>query len=64
LAFTIRKTVNGKSVWLKRLSPAIVWGPKAQAMKFEAKGDARLVLPSIPKADRAEVVDEEANGSD
>lgn len=64
MAFYIRKTVNGKSLWLKRLVPAIVWGPKAQALKFESKGAARLVLPNIPKADRAEVVDETANGGD
>lgn len=63
MAFYIRKTANGKSVWLKRLAPAIVWGPKAQAMKFASKGAARLMLPAIPKADGAEVVDEAANGA-
>jgi hypothetical protein len=61
LAFNIRKMANGKPVWLKRLVPAVVWGPKDQAMKFESKGAARMVLPNVPKADRAEVVDEEAN---
>lgn len=62
MAFTICKTANGQSLWLKRLTPAIVWGPKDQAMKFATKGDARLVLPTIPKADQAAVVEDEAEG--
>lgn len=61
MAFYIRKMANGNSLWLKRLAPAIVWGPKTQAMKFESKGAAHMVLPNVPKADRAEVVDEKAD---
>ncbi len=59
MAFYICKTTNGRSLWLKRLTPAIVWGPKAQAMTFATKGAARLVLPHVPKADQAAVVDDE-----
>jgi hypothetical protein len=33
-------------------------------MKFAAKGDARLALPNIPKADQAAVMDEDADGGD
>lgn len=64
MAFYIRKLVDGKSLWLKRLAPAIVWGPKAQAMSFKSKGAARMVMPNVPKADRAEIVDEDASDSD
>jgi hypothetical protein len=60
VAFYIRKSVSGKTLWLKRLSPAIVWGPKDQAMTFQSKGAARMVLPNVPKADGAEVVDDDA----
>jgi hypothetical protein len=63
LAFYIRKMANGKSLWLKRLAPVIVWGPKVQAMTFASKGAARMVLPNVPKADKAEIVgDETADG--
>jgi hypothetical protein len=64
LPFHIRKTAEGRALWLKRLTPAIVWGPKAQAMKFASKGDARLVLPLIPRADQATVADDDADGGD
>ena len=56
VAFYIRKMVNGRSVWLKRMAPAIVWGPKSQAMPFASKGAARLILQNIPRADQAEVM--------
>jgi hypothetical protein len=59
LAFHIRKTAEGRALWLKRLTPAIVWGPKVQARIFATKGDARLTLALIPKADRAAIVDDE-----
>jgi hypothetical protein len=61
VAFYIRKMVNGRSVWLKRMAPAIVWGPKSQAMAFASKGAARLIQQNIPKADQAEVASEDAS---
>jgi hypothetical protein len=63
VAFYIRKTANGRLVWLKRQVPAIVWGPKAQAITFATKGAARLVLANLPKADKAEIADGAADGA-
>jgi hypothetical protein len=64
VGFYIRKIANGNAVWLKRLTPAIVWGPKEQAMKFQSKGAARMVLPNVPKADQAEVIDESVDAAE
>jgi hypothetical protein len=58
VAFYIRKLANGKSLWLKRLVPATVWGPQEQAMKFDSKGAARMALPNVPKAEGAEIVED------
>ena len=55
MAFYVRKSANGATVWLKRMGPAIIWGPKEQALKFPALGMARMALHSIPKADKAEI---------
>jgi hypothetical protein len=63
LAFYIRKTNNGVAVWLKRTGPAIIWGPKEQALRFTAIGVARMTLHAVPKADKAEIeTDSEASG--
>ncbi|HEY1506430.1 MAG TPA: hypothetical protein VGF92_19145 [Stellaceae bacterium] len=55
MAFYIRKTANGVTVWLKRMGPAIIWGPKDQALKFTAIGVARMALQRIPKTDKVEI---------
>ena len=60
VAFYIRKMANGKAVWLKRVGPAVIWGPKPQAINFATRGVARMTLSNIPKADKAEVVDDAA----
>lgn len=57
--YTIRKTTNGVTVWLKRMGPATIWGPKEQALRFTELGVVRLVLRSLPKAHNAEVETEE-----
>jgi len=56
VAFYIRKMANGATVWLQRVGPAIIWGPKEQALQFIAIGVARQMLRRVPKADRAEIV--------
>lgn len=61
MAFYIRKTIDGVTVWLKRVGPAIIWGPKGQALKFTAMGVARMTLQRIPKADKAEIETEESD---
>lgn len=63
VAFYIRKTANGISSWLKRLSPAIVWGPKSQAMKFTTRGAARLALQNMPKQEQVDVIGDAAGES-
>lgn len=55
MASYISKTANGVTVWLKRMGPAIIWGPKDQALQFTAVGVARMALQRIPKADKAEI---------
>ena len=58
--YYIRKTASsGVTVWLKRVGPAIIWGPKDQALEFTAIGPARMTLHAIPKADKAEIETEE-----
>ena len=61
MAFYISKTANGVTVWLKRMGPAIIWGPKDQALQFTSVGVARMALQRIPKADKAEI---ETEGSE
>jgi hypothetical protein len=51
----IRKTANGRTVWLTRVGPAMIWGPKDQALKFVAIGVARMALRSVAKTDQAEI---------
>ena len=57
--FYIEKKPNGVPVWLKRLGPAVVWGPKELAMKFPTLGTARMMLARVPKTDEARVVSDE-----
>lgn len=61
-SFYIRKTANGATIWLKRTGPAIIWGPKEQALEFISLGVARMTLRVLPKADRAEIEEADATG--
>ena len=60
MAFYIRKTANDVTVWLKRMGPAIIWGPQEQALRFTELGVARMALHKIPKADKAEIAADES----
>jgi hypothetical protein len=48
MAFQICKLVDGRSMWLKRASPMVTWGPQNKATLFATKGEARRAANALP----------------
>ena len=44
MAFYIRRGSDGAELWLKRLTPYVTWGPRAQAKRFLSRREAQAAI--------------------
>ena len=50
--FRIAKMAGGQDVWLTATTPFVIWGGRAQAIKYGSSNDARAALEALPPSER------------
>jgi hypothetical protein len=50
MAFYVVRHVDGNDIWLKRVTPWVVWGPQDQALVFPTQARAAAAARRVPPA--------------
>ena len=61
MLYRVRKTVDGKPLWMTRAHPSIAWGLHDAARGFSTEREARHALAAVPKVDRAVIAEDAAD---